>query len=66
MTLVDMGMLDEEELKYMIVDKDTGDVYDMRDEEDMEFLSNQTTTLTATGAIQPNWKHWWQQKKRVN
>ena len=40
MTLVDMGMMDEEELKYMIVDKDTGDVYDMRDEEDMEFLSN--------------------------
>ena len=38
MTLVDMGMLDEEELKYMIVDKDTGDVYDMRDEEDMELL----------------------------
>ena len=27
-------------LQEYFVDKDTGDVYDMRDEEDMEFLSN--------------------------
>jgi hypothetical protein len=28
--LVDMGRIDEEDRQYLIVDKDTGDVYDMR------------------------------------
>ena len=31
--LVDMGEIDEEEHKYLIVDKDSGDVYDIRNVE---------------------------------
>jgi hypothetical protein len=33
-----MGAIDEEEHKYMIVDKDSGDVYDIRNEEHLQFL----------------------------
>lgn len=35
----DMGQLDEEELPFMIVDKDTGKVYDTRNDEHVERLS---------------------------
>ena len=42
--LVDMGKLEEEEQKFLIVDKDTGDVYDMRNQDHIKFLNNQITT----------------------
>jgi hypothetical protein len=42
--LVDMGKLEEEEQKFLIVDKDTGDVYDMRNQDHIQFLNNQITT----------------------
>lgn len=38
MELVDMGRIDEEDRQYLIVDKDTGDVYDMRNQDHCDFL----------------------------
>jgi hypothetical protein len=37
--LVDMGRIDEEDRQYLIVDKDTGDVYDMRNQEHVDYLA---------------------------
>lgn len=37
--LVDMGRIDEEDRQYLIVDKDTGDVYDMRNQEHVDYLT---------------------------
>jgi hypothetical protein len=34
-----MGRIDEEDRQYLIVDKDTGDVYDMRNQEHVDYLA---------------------------
>ena len=44
--LIDMGNLDEDDHKYLIVDKDTGIVYDMRNEEHIEYLTSELTTTS--------------------
>ena len=38
--LIDMGQIDDEERPFMIVDKDTGNVYDMRRPDHINALSN--------------------------
>lgn len=38
--LIDMGQIDDEERPFMIVDKDTGNVYDMRRPDHIDALSN--------------------------
>ena len=65
-----MGNLDDEDHKYLIVDKDTGIVYDMRNEEHIEYLTSElTTTNLKKGQKIKNmsdWSEWWQQKKKSN
>ena len=46
--LVDMGQIDEEERPFMIVDKDTGKVYDMRNETHLNRLTNHATTRLSS------------------
>jgi len=41
---VDMGQIDEEERPFMIIDKDTGKVYDIRNEQHVERLTDLATT----------------------
>ena len=42
---VDMGQIDEEELPFMIIDKDSGKVYDTRNDKHVERLSNVTASF---------------------
>ena len=41
---VDMGQIDEEERPFMIVDKDTGRIYDVRNDAQVERLTGLATT----------------------
>jgi hypothetical protein len=45
---VDMGQIDEEERPFMIVDKDTGRVYDMRNDKHVDRLTDTATTRMGT------------------
>lgn len=65
MELVDMGRIDEEDRQFLIIDKDTGDVYDMRNQEHVEFLTEQTTCYLGASK-NSNWQQWWKQKKNSN
>ena len=38
--LIDMGQIDDEERPFMIVDKDTGHVYDIRRPDHVDALTN--------------------------
>lgn len=42
---VDMGQIEEEELPFMIIDKDSGKVYDTRNNKHVERLSNVTASF---------------------
>jgi hypothetical protein len=44
-----MGQIDEEELPFMIIDKDSGKVYDTRNDKHVERLSN-----IVTGSFKQN------------
>jgi len=47
---VDMGQIEEEERPFMIVDKDTGKVYDIRNERHVDRLTvNNSTNIGPTG-----------------
>jgi hypothetical protein len=43
-----MGAIDEEERPFMIVDKDTGKIYDLRNDNAVERLTNVATTRLGT------------------
>lgn len=68
---VDMGQIDEEELPFMIIDKDTGKVYDIRNDKHVERLSCANTASfrqdyrqTEDGSRQSAWGDWWKMKKK--
>jgi hypothetical protein len=44
---VDMGQIDEEERPFMIVDKDTGKVYDLRNENHLDRLTVKNSTRNS-------------------
>lgn len=46
--VVNMGAIDEEERPFMIIDKDTGRIYDMRNDNAVERLTNVATTRMGT------------------
>jgi len=46
--MVNMGAIDEEERPFMIIDKDTGRIYDMRNDNAVERLTNVATTRMGT------------------
>ena len=45
---MDMGQIDEEDQPYMIVDKDTGRMYDMRNDNHLGRLTDTATTRFGT------------------
>ena len=72
---VDMGQIEEEELPFMIIDKDSGKVYDTRNNKHVERLSNVTASFrqTQTEEVSPGinnstrsscWGDWWRMKKK--
>ena len=46
--LIDMGQIDDEERPFMIVDKDTGNVYDIRRPDHVDALSNQQSIRSSS------------------
>lgn len=62
--LVDMGQIDDEDQKYLIVDKDTGNVYDIRKSEHVEHLTNKATIQTSSpDKVESTWSNWWKEKR---
>lgn len=64
---IDMGQIDEEERQFYLVDKDTGRVYDMRNENQLQRLQEKQTRLTGDANTSMNtytssqkaWSDWW-------
>ena len=44
---IDMGQIDEEERQYLLIDKDTGRVYDLRNEDALTKITSRQTRLTT-------------------
>ena len=44
---IDMGELDEEERQYLLIDKDTGKVYDLRNDMHLQRITSKQTRLTV-------------------
>ena len=71
---IDMGQIDEEERQFYLVDKDTGKVYDMRNENQLQRLQEKQTRLTGDAntsmntntSTQKAWGDWWKQKRGNN
>ena len=42
-----MGELDEEERQYLLIDKDTGKVYDLRNDMHLQRITSKQTRLTT-------------------
>lgn len=75
-----MGELDEEERQYLLIDKDTGKVYDLRNENHLHKITAKSTRITqdlnsttssnvnnqSTSKGQGAWGDWWKDKKRNN
>ena len=67
-----MGQIEEEELPFMIIDKDSGKVYDTRNNKHVERLSNVTASFRQTEEMnaistsnrQSCWGDWWKMKKK--
>jgi len=71
-----MGQLDDEDKQYLIVDKDTGRVYDIRNEKHIEKIScNVTRRLSVENGINNSalnqsvnsskaWNDWWKEKRK--
>ena len=45
---VDMGEIDEEDRPFLIIDKDTGKVYDIRNEDHLTRITDKATTRLTT------------------
>ena len=65
--------MDEEEKQFLLIDKDTGRVYDMRNEMQLQRLQEKQTRLTTdinsstnTSLTQKAWSDWWKQKRGNN
>jgi hypothetical protein len=62
--------LDDEDIdqhKFLVVDKDSGKVYDLRKKQDKkEVLNTKYTTLNTNKKKDSAWSHWWKEKKQIN
>ena len=48
---IDMGELDEEERQYLLIDKDTGRVYDLRNDTHLNHITSKNTRLTVETSV---------------
>lgn len=65
-----MGQIDDEERQYLIIDKDTGKVYDVRNERHVARITKEVTTtpnksndLSQEISNNGAWKEWWKEKR---
>lgn len=62
-----MGQFDDEDKMFLIIDKDTGRVYDIRNDMHVEKVTENTTKMNVDTDKSMNkkaWDEWWKQKKR--
>ena len=48
---IDMGQIDEEDRQYLLIDKDTGRVYDLRNEDSIKKITSRQTRLTTDASL---------------
>lgn len=69
---IDMGQIDDEDKQFLIFDKDTGKVYDIRNEGQLQRITkeakrcsidvfNNSLNTTSTNQV---WSEWWKEKRR--
>lgn len=70
---IDMGQIDDEDRPFLLVDKDTGKVYDIRNENHLSRLQEKQARITSdiTNSTQSSggnkaWSDWWKEKRRNN
>ena len=71
---IDMGQIDDEDKPFLLIDKDTGKVYDIRNENHLSRLQEKQTRLTqdiTNSTSNPSngnkaWSDWWKDKRRNN
>ena len=71
---IDMGQIDDEDRPFLLIDKDTGRVYDIRNENHLSRLQEKQTRLTSDISSSTNtpsssnkaWSDWWKEKRRNN
>ena len=60
---IDMGEIDDEDKPFLIIDKDTGKVYDIRNETHLQRITDKATTkINADSDLSMNqkaWDGWW-------
>jgi hypothetical protein len=65
-----MGEIDDEDKPFLIIDKDSGKVYDIRNENHLQRITDKVTTrlTTDTDSSMSNkaWDGWWKEKRRIN
>ena len=58
-----MGEIDEEDKPFLIIDKDTGKVYDIRNEDHLQRITDKATTRLTTDSDRSLstkvWDDWW-------
>ena len=58
-----MGEIDDEDKPFLIIDKDTGKVYDIRNETHLQRITDKATTkINADSDVSMNqkaWDGWW-------
>ena len=73
---LDMGEIDDEDKPFILVDKDTGKIYDIRNENVVQKLSNTSiarsgseysagprTPSASMAAQKAAWSDWWKEKR---
>lgn len=66
---VEEEQISEEDRPFLILNKDTGKYYDMRDGKVIENLTKRTTRINSTGGDAKKggaWQDWWKDKRNNN
>jgi hypothetical protein len=69
---IDMGTIDDEERPFMLVDKDTGKVYDLRNDSHLSRVIDKSARITSdlSGSTShmsaKPWDNWWKDRRRNN
>lgn len=67
----DMGNIDDEDRPFMIVDTDTGRIFDTRNDTHVSKVTEESTKSIATSndvrkSMVSAWGDWWDEKKKIN
>lgn len=70
---IDMGTVDDEDRPFLLVDKDTGKVYDLRNDSHLSKVIDKSARITSdlsgsatTHTSAKPWDNWWKDHRRIN